>query len=189
MKCVLFTLIFCFILPLQIFSQEIGSADSLENFIYPVIKRTPRINYSVGSNYTFIPRYGSITGFNASTFVSYPVTSKMSVQGGLIAGMYYPVMKNSFTESGINNSCNTLSLFGSASYQLNKRLTVYGTGIRQLAGSVSMYNMPTNSFSIGSTLNFGTFSIGAEIQMSDWNNYYSPSPFGGINSPFSSYPW
>jgi hypothetical protein len=182
-------LAFCFGFSSLVFSQEIYSSDSLYlNNPVLIIKR-PQLHYSVGSSFTFIPRYGSITGFNASTYLSYPLTPKLSVEGGFIAGHFYPSLKNSLGESGFNNSFCTFSVYGSASYQLNKRLTVYGTGIKQLAGLMPLYNMPTSSFSIGSTLNFGTFSIGAEIQMSDWNNYYSPSPFGENNSLFPSNPW
>lgn len=174
---------------LSAFCQQTESADSLEIFNSIHIKTKPRLHYSAGSSFTYILRYGSISGLNISSFLSYPVSPKISVEAGLIAGRYYSTLKNIFPESGINNSFNTLSVYGSASYQLNQRLTFYGTGIRQLAGSLPLYNLPAGSLTFGSTLTFGNFSVGAAIQMSDWNNYYSSSPFGGNHNYFPSYPW
>lgn len=185
----IFLVLFFLILPIRAFSQYAESVDSSETTDFFELRQKTEFHYTVGSSFTYLPRYGSITGLTVSPFLRYPVTPKFSVEAGLIAGRFYPRMKNSLQESGINNSFNSLAVFGSANYQLNKRLSIYGTGIRQLAGAMPLYNLPTSSFSFGSSLNFGNFTVGAEIRVSDWSNPYTDSPFGRDFSNLSSYPW
>ena len=171
------------------FAQQEEFKDSLNLPGSIQVRSKPQLHYSIGSSFTYIPRYGSVTGLTLSPYYSYPVSSKFSIEAGLMAGRFYPIMKNAFPESGINNPFNSVSVFGSARYQLNQRLSVYGTGTRQIIGSHPLYNFPTSSFSVGSTLDFGNFSIGAEIRMSDQNYYNSAYPFGGNRGYFPSYPW
>jgi len=52
-----------------------------------------------------------------------------------------------------------------------------------------LYYLPRSSYSFGSTLNFGSFSIGAEIRVSDMNNYFSPFPAAGNRGYFPSQAW
>jgi hypothetical protein len=171
------------------YSQEFSVSDSLNSFPVPSSKIKNNIHYSIGSNFMFIPRYGTISGLNASAFYSIPVSSRLTVEAGLLAGRYYSAFKNVNPENKVYNTFNTLSVYGTASYQLSQRLTVYGTGIKQLAGQMPLYNMPSGSFIVGSTLNFGNFSLGASIQMSDRNRYYSPFHYGGNPDYFSAFPW
>jgi hypothetical protein len=170
-------------------SQEFTAIDSANVFPVSNLKIKNKIHYSLGSSFMFVPRYGSISGMNASAFYSIPVSSRLTVEAGLLAGRYYSAFKGINPENKVYNTFNTLSVYGTAAYQLNQRLTVYGTGIKQLAGQMPLYNMPSNSFTFGSTLNFGNFSVGASIQMSDWNNYFSPSRYSGNPDYFSGFPW
>jgi hypothetical protein len=178
-----------FLVPRKAFTQEIVTPDSIQVFSSARARIKPQFHYNIGSSFTFIPRYGSVTSLFISPYLSYPLSPKISVEAGLFAGRYYSTLKNISPESGSNNSFNALSIYGSARYQLNERLSVYGTGIKHLAGSTPFCNIPSSSLTIGSTLNFGNFSIGAAIQMSDWNNYYSPYRYGGNPDYFSSFPW
>jgi hypothetical protein len=82
---------------------------------------------------------------------------------------------------------NELSVYGSASYHINPQLTVYGTGIKQLAGTSSLYFLPKSSYAIGSTYNFGNFSIGVTLQMSKYNDILRPLPFNGSHGFYSPY--
>jgi hypothetical protein len=182
-------IILSFSVPTGVFSQELDTTEIPGSFNSQIVRLKPRMHYSIGSSFTYIPRYGSVTGLTLSPIYIYPVSSKFSLEAGLIAGRYFPFMKNSSPETGINNPFNSVAVFGSARYQLNQRLSVYGTGTRQIIGTHPLFNLPTSSFSVGSTLDFGNFSIGAEIRMSDRNYYYSPDPFGGNSRYFPSFPW
>ncbi len=171
------------------FAQEHVFADSLIKLNTIRLDSKPQIHYSLGSSFTYIPRYGSITGLTVSPYYRHPVSPKFSVEAGLIAGRYFPMMKNSSPESGINSPFNSLSVYGSAIYQLNQRLSIYGIGMKQLNAANPLYIMPSGSFSVGSTLNFGNFTIGAEIRVTDNSYYNSTNPFGGNRDFFPAYPW
>jgi hypothetical protein len=89
----------------------------------------------------------------------------------------------------MNGAFNELSVYGSASYQVNPQLTLYGSGIKQLAGTSPF--LPKSSYSVGSTYNFGSFSIGVALKVSKWDNSFSPFPindFPRFYSPFEQRP-
>jgi hypothetical protein len=119
-------------------------------------------------------------------FLSIPLSPKLSVNGGIIAGRYSAF--GSFNhEGGIGGEFNQLSVFGSASYQVNPQLTLYGSGIRQITGTSPFHILPKSSYSIGSSYNFGSFSVGVTLQMSKWNNNLSPFPFNDSQEFYSPY--
>jgi hypothetical protein len=64
---------------------------------------------------------------------------------------------------------------------------VYGTGVKQLTGTSPFYSLPKSSYAIGSTYNFGYFSIGVALQRSKWNDILSPLPFNGSQGFYSPY--
>jgi len=171
---------------LNTFSQMEESNDSLINSNLP-IKKTPILNYSIGSQFTYIPGVGNISGMNVSAFYKQQVNPRFYVLGGLIASRNYLSLKNQFENLPSKSSFNDLSVYGSAVYKLNQRLSVYGTGTRQLLNSTPYFELPKNTFSFGSNIDFGNFSIGAEIRFNDYSN--SSSPFGGNNGYFPTQSW
>jgi long-subunit fatty acid transport protein len=136
----------------------------------------------------FFPHLGSITGFTLSPSLSVPLSSKWSVNGGIIAGRYYSTIGNLNTEGVLPGTFNVLSLYGSAIYHVNPQMTLYGIGTKSLTNNSPFYSIPKSSYTIGSTYNFGDFSIGVSFQVSKWNNAFNPLPF---NSPqgFNPYYW
>ena len=170
---------------IQAFSQQINNGDSLAQYNSQNVKLKPRLNYSVGSTYIFVPHFGSVTGFTFSPSLSVPLSPKLSVDGGIIAGSYYGLW-NLNHELAMKGEYNELSIFGSASYHINSQLTLYGIGIKQIAGSSPLL-LPKSSYAIGSTYNFGNFSVGVTLQMSKWNNFLSPSPFNGPQGFYSPF--
>jgi hypothetical protein len=163
----------------QAFSQQINYRDSLAEYNSQKVNLMPRLHYSVGSTFMIIPHLGSVTGFTLSPFLSIPLSPKLSVDGGIIAGHFYSSLRNFNPEGAINGAFNELSVYGSAIYHINSQLTVYGSGIKQLTGTSSFYFLPKSSYAIGSTYNFGNFSIGVTLQMSKRNDILSPLPFNG----------
>jgi hypothetical protein len=110
-----------------------------------------------------VPHSGTVTAFTLSPFLSIPLTPKWSVEGGIIAGRYYSSFSNLDPEGALNGAFNELSVFGSAIYHVNSQLTVYGTGIKQLTNTYPFSYIPKSSYVIGSTYNFGNFSIGITL--------------------------
>jgi hypothetical protein len=171
----------------QAFSQQINYRDDLADYNSQKVNLKPRLNYSVGSTFLIAPHLGTVTGFTLSPFLSVPLSPKLSVDGGIIAGRYYSAFRNFSPEDAINGAFNELSVFGSASYHISSQLTLYGTGIKQLTGSTPFNFLPKSSYSIGSTYNFGNFSIGVTLQMSDGNYIRSPLPFNSTHRFYSPY--
>jgi hypothetical protein len=141
----------------------------------------------VGSSFLFVPHFGSVTGFTVSPFLSVPLAPKLSVDGGFIAGRYYSSLSNLNPERSINGAFNELSVYASARYHVSPQLTLYGTGIKQLTGNSPLYLLPKSSYTIGSNYNFGSFSIGLTLQMSNWNDISGPLPFNGNQIFYSPY--
>jgi hypothetical protein len=176
---------------IQAFSQQsyYDNVTNENNSLKPALK--PALHYQIGSTFLTVPHLGSITGFTLSPYLSIPLSPKLSVDGGVIAGRYYSALRNFNPEGDMFGAFNELSVYGSASYHLNSQLTFYGTGIKQLAGTSPLNVLPKSSYTIGSTYNFGNFSIGVAVQMSKWNNYGSPFPLNGSQgfySPFEQRP-
>jgi hypothetical protein len=162
---------------IQAFSQQINNGDSLAEYNSRKVNLKPVLNYTVGSSFISVPHLDSVTGFTLSPFLSIPLSPKWSVDGGIIAGRYYSTWRNMNTEGIINGAFSDLSVYGSASYHVNSQLTLYGTGIKQLTATSPFNWLPKSSYSIGSTYNFGSFSIGVTLQTSKWNDNHGPMPF------------
>ena len=172
---------------IQAFSQQINYSDSVAAYNSQKVNLMPRLHYLVGSTFMIVPHLGYVTGFTLSPSLSVPISPKLSVDGGIIAGRFYSALWNFNPEGAINGAFNELSVYGSVSYHINSQLAVYGTGIKQLTGTSPLSFLAKSSYTIGSTYNFGNFSIGVTLQMSNWNDILSPLPFNGtqgFSSPF-----
>jgi hypothetical protein len=172
---------------IQAFSQQINYGDSLAKYNFQKVNLKPKLHYTLGSTFIIVPHLGTVTGFTLSPFLSIPLSPKLSVGGGIIAGRFYSALLNFNPEGTIHEAFNELSVFGSASYHFNSQLTVYGTGMKQLTGTSPFNSLPKSSYAIGSTYNFGNFTIGVTLQMSKWNNILSPLPFNGSQGYYPPY--
>jgi hypothetical protein len=172
---------------IQAFSQLNNYSDSLAAYNSQKLNLKPRMSYSVGSTFMFVPHLGSVTGFTISPDLSIPLSPRLSVDGGIIAGHFYSSFGNFYPEGGINGSFNELSVYGSASYHINPQLTLYGAGMKQITGTSPSYLIPRSSYAIGSTYNFGSFSIGVTLHMSKTNNILGQMPFSGGRGYYSPY--
>ena len=172
---------------IQAFSQQIKYGNILTENSSQKADLKPALHYLVGSTFLAVPHFGSVTGFTLSPYLSIPLSPKLSVDGGIIAGRFYSALRNFNPEGDMHGAFNELSVYGSASYHLNSQLTFYGSGIKQLAGTSPLNVLPKSSYTIGSTYNFGNFSIGVSVEMSKWNNYGSPFPINGSQGFYSPY--
>ena len=171
----------------QVFSQQTNISNSLTEDNSDVLILKPRLNYTAGSTFMVVPHLGTVTGFTLSPSISVPLSPKLSVNGGIIAGRLYSDLLISSREGGMYGAFNELSVYGSASYHVNSQLTLYGAGFQRLAGTSPFYSLPKSSYSIGSTYNFGSFSIGVTLQMSEWDDIYSPFPINGAQGFYSPF--
>ena len=173
--------------PIQAFSQQINYPDSLTEYNSPKVNLKSNLHYVMGSTFIVIPHSGSVIGFTLSPFLSIPLSPKLSVDGGIIAGRFYSALWNYNPEGSMYGAFNELSVYGSAIYHFNSQLTLYGTGIKQITGTSPFYFLPKSSYTIGSTFDFGNFSIGVALKMSKWNNIFSPFPINGSQGFYSPY--
>ncbi len=177
------------LLSCSVYSQETRYMDTLTvGTGHPKIK--PAMRYTVGSNFMFIPRYGSVTGITISPSLSVPVSPKLTLNGGIIAGRYYSNLQYPALEGSMQGTFNEISIFGSADYHVNSQLTFYAAGIKRLTGNSPYITLPNSSYTIGSTYKFGNFSLGVSMQMSQWNYNYNSLPINGhqgFYSPFEQH--
>jgi hypothetical protein len=190
-KCKILIILLVLQFSIQAYSQQINYRDSLSVYNSQKVNLKPGLNYSVGSAFLFMPHSGTLTAFTLSPSISIPLTPKWSVEGGIIAGRYYSAFSNLAPEGSLNGSFNQLSVFGSAIYHVNSQMIVYGSGIKQLTNTSPFNYLPKSSYTIGSSYNFGSFSIGVSVQMSQWNENLGPFPFSDTQrfySPFEQIP-
>lgn len=171
----------------QSYSQQSNIGTGLTEDKPETVLYKPKLHYSVGSNFLVAPRLGSVSEVTLSPALSVPLSPKLSVEGGIMASYYYSAPFKSDIGGFPNGSFTGLSVYGSAIYQFSPQLSLYGSAIKQLAGTSPFYSVPKSSYSIGSAYNFGNFSIGVTLQMSNWDNIYSPFPMNGSQGLYSPF--
>ena len=184
---IILTIVLVSLFPVRAYSQQISYEDSLNEYIPRKANLKPELNFQLGSTFNVVPSFGSVTGVTLAPFLSVPVSPKLSVDGGIIAGHYYSALRNFNPENSLNGSFYELSVYGSAVYHFNPRLTLYGTGIKQLSAASPYSLLPKSSYAIGSSYNFGHFSIGLTLHVSEWNNFLSPFPASGSRGFYFPY--
>ena len=169
------------------YSQKAVLPDSLFNNVTAGNSLKPQFHYSIGSAITIVPHTGSMSGITFTPSVFLPLSSRLSVEGGIIAGRFYSTLPG-FKQEGIGlSSFNELSVYGLATYRVTPQFTVFGSGIKQVTGSSSLYTIPKSIYTIGSSYNFGSFSIGLTLRMAKQEGNFNAFPFNssqGFGSPF-----
>jgi len=146
-------------------------------------------NFSVGTSYSYMKGYGSGMMFYTAPSYTLSLNDRWSVHGGLIASRYQGLNYTLPGESLLPSSFGSLSLFASASYRMNDRLILHGTGIKQLVSApVTPFTpYPIDDLSFGATYKLGNnLTIGASLHMNNWNGYASPLNASPFVSPFVS---
>jgi hypothetical protein len=145
-------------------------------------KKVPgHFNVSLGTSYSYMKGYGSGMAFFAAPTYTLPLNNKWSLHGGFIATQYQSFNGTMTQESFYPNSFSSFSVFVAASYQMNDRLVLHGTGVKQLISApVSpLTPYPMDNLSLGATYKLGdNISIGASIHLNQGQGYYS-SPMNG----------
>jgi hypothetical protein len=177
--------------------EELSSVDEAEA---PGLEkeRKGNWNFSVGTSFSYMKGYGSGMGFYAAPTYTMPLNDKWSLHGGVIASQYQSF--NSTMPGGMTgeyfmpSSYTSLSLFAAASYKMNDRLVLHGSGYKRLisAPESPFTPYPMDNLSLGATYKLGdNITIGASINMSNsrYGNGYYGNPMNGYRMSSSPFGW
>ena len=169
--------------------EDAARGVSLESEADEETKQAGQWIFSVGTSYSYMKGYGSGMMFYTAPSYTLSLNNRWSVHGGLMASRYQglnPVLPG---ESLLPQSFSSLALFASASYRMNDRLVLHGTGIKQLVSApVTPFTpYPIDDLSFGATYKLGNnLTIGATVHMNQWNGY---NPWNGYSSPWNASPF
>ena len=76
------------LLSCPVYSQGIRYKDTLAVDNSEHLKIKPRMQYTVGSTFMFIPHYGSVTGFTVSPSLSVPVSPHLTLMAELLPDVF-----------------------------------------------------------------------------------------------------
>ncbi len=113
-------------------------------------------NFSVGTSFSYMKGYGSGMGFYAAPTYTMPLNDKWALHGGIIASQYQSfnsTMPGGTPEYMMPSSFTSLSLFVAASYKMNDRLILHGSGYKRLmsAPESPLTPYPMDNLSLGAT--------------------------------------
>jgi len=138
-------------------------------------------NVTIGTSYSYMKGYGSGMAFFAAPTYTMPLSDKWSLHGGVVATQYQSFNGSAPLETFLPNSFSSFSVFVAASYKMNERLILHGTGVKQLISApVTPFTpYPMDNLSLGATYKLGdNITIGASIHMNKGRGYYS-TPMNG----------
>ena len=155
-------------------------------------------NFSVGTSYSYMKGYGSGMMFYTAPSYTLSLNKRWALHGGLVASRYQGLNYLPAGEEMLPGSFNSLAIFAAASYRMNERLILHGTGIKQLVSApVSPFTpYPMDNLSLGATYKLGdNITIGASINMRNYGTGnrilgYPDNPgFGNFGNPFHPSPF
>ncbi len=168
--------------------EESARGESLGSEPGEDTKNAGHWNFSVGTSFSYMKGYGSGMMFYTAPSYTLSLNERWSVHGGLIASRYQGLNPSMPGEYLLPSSFSSLALFASASYRMNDRLVLHGTGIKQLVSApVTPFTpYPIDDLSFGATYKLGdNFTVGASVHMNNWNGYSSPWNASPFASPFT----
>lgn len=153
-------------------------------------KKPGHWNFSVGTSYSFMKGYGSGMMLYTAPTYTLDLSERWSLHGGVVASRYQGLTNIMAGENQLPDSFSSFAVFASASYRMNDRLVLHGTGVKQLVSApiTPFTPYPMDDLSLGATYKLGhNLTIGASVHMRSFNGYHS-SPFGAALYP-SSFGW
>jgi hypothetical protein len=153
-------------------------------------------NFSVGTSYSYMKGYGSGMMFYTAPSYTLSLNDRWSLHGGMLASRYQGLNYTQPVEDLLPGSFSSLAVFAAASYRMNDRLILHGTGIKQLVSvPVTPFTpYPMDNLSLGATYKLGeNITIGASIHMRNYkgfgSGYYTAPSFGNFGNPFHPSPF
>lgn len=142
---------------------------------------------SAGTGFSYMKGYGSGIRSYIAPVYTLPLSQRWELTGGIIASNYHGFQPVPRSEYGWDASCSSLALFAAATYRMNDRIILHGTGIKQLIQPppMSFTPYPMDQISLGATYRItDNLSIGASVHVLQNGNYSHFPPFGGTFSPY-----
>lgn len=155
-------------------------------------------NFSVGTSYSYMKGYGSGMMFYTAPTYTLSLNERWALHGGLVASRYQGLNYLPPGEEMLPGSFNSLAIFAAASYRMNERLILHGTGIKQLVSAplTPFTPYPMDNLSLGATYRLGdNITIGASIHMRNYGTgnrimgYPAHPGFGNFGNPFYPSPF
>jgi len=143
---------------------------------------------SVGTGFSYAKGYGSGVTFFAAPTYTLSLNDRWSFHGGIVATHYQGLNQTLYGETVLPREYSSLALFAAASYRMNERLVLHGTGVKQLISApYSPFTAyPMDNISLGATYKLGNnITVGAAIHLNNGQGYYATPYQGyGFMSPF-----
>lgn len=145
-----------------------------------------RMNMEFGSMFMYSKGYGSVFGTFISPRITYPLGSRFSLHSGLKVNMFSHVAAGNFDNAGLPGFTSTL-IYAGGSYKLSERVTLSGTGFKEINSfsheHANPFFQPSNykGLMMGVDWKLGeNFFIQGQIEIS---NGASPFWFHPMNQP------
>ncbi len=143
-----------------------------------------RWNLSLGTSYIFMQGAGSALMLHAAPVLTLPVTDRWSLHGGVMAAHTVGPGPFAGQENYRQPVFSSLALFAAASYRMNERLVLHGTGYKQLLRAPVTPFTPPDHFSLGATYKLGDhITIGASVHMQQGSGDWF-TPGGRLSAPY-----
>jgi hypothetical protein len=142
--------------------------------------RSGSLGLSVGTAYSFSKGVGSGMMFYAAPTYTLPLNNRWSLHTGFIA-RHHQGLNPVYGEFYSPLQYSSLAFFAAASYQMNERLVLHGTGVKQLVSApiTPLTAYPMDHISLGATYKLGNnITIGATLQLNNGHGIYS-NPYQG----------
>lgn len=155
-------------------------------------------NFSVGTSYAYMKGYGSGMMFYTAPSYTLFLNDRWSLHGGVVASHYQGLNYTQQGEMLMPGSFNSLAIFAAASYRMNDKLILHGSGIKQLVSApVTPFTpYPMDNLSLGATYKIGdNLTIGASFNMRNYGSgnsimgYPASHSFGNYGNPFYPTPF
>jgi hypothetical protein len=149
--------------------------------------RKGELGLSVGTGYSYSRGFGSGMMFYAAPTYTLPLNNRWALHTGFIAS-HYQGMNGAYGEFYTPLQYSSLAFFAAASYRMNDKLVLHGTGVKSLISApiTPFTPYPMDNLSLGATYKIGqNVTIGATIHLNNGRGYYA-NPYNGyhFNSPF-----
>jgi len=187
-----FVVLVAFSLAAQVSEGDLCS-QAVDSSLWNSTSQTDRglhFGLETGTAALFSPGSGPASMFYVAPTVSLPVTGRLSLHGGVLASTGFSLYRGSDLSLPVPPTVTSLSFFTAASYRVDERLTVYGSGMKRVlsldrTGELTA-PLSYETYSIGASYRIGrNVTIGATVVISDHNSSY---PFASSN-PFLYPAW
>jgi hypothetical protein len=126
--------------------------------------------------------------FYAAPSYTLPLNNRWSLHTGFIASYYQYLNPGMHGETLMTPQYSSLAVFAAASYRMNDKLVLHGTGVKRLVSApiAPFTPYPMDNISLGATYKIGhNITIGATIHLNNGQGVYA-NPYNGyqFNSPF-----